>query len=406
MSSRSIALRTGILLVTMLNPRLASAAATVITNSEPALPPLTLSLEETWRVGGEQDQLLFGTVTETTTDADGNVYLLDSQLSHVVVISPRGEHLRTLSREGDGPGEVRQPRDVVCLPDQTIGIMTMFPAKIVRLSREGEPRESIVVKAEEGQEGGFVAGNLCACRGGNLVLAATKLTPTETGQERVMYLCRLSEAGSEQVRYCESHMKLDFRKLHFVERELSPGFHSAMTLGPDGRVYVAQQWDRYAIEVYKPDGVLERIVERNFVNRKRTDKELRRINALFDASARNSPYAETREIESSPQVIAGLHVDGVGRLWVLHSRSDEDLPDGVMQSYDLFDPTGLYLRRVFIECEGNPEYDGLRFLPDGRLLLMKGLVLASMAQSDLGNIPLGEDEESSNMEFICYQTVE
>ena len=201
-------------------------------------------------------------------------------------------------------------------------------------------------------------------------------------------------------------MSLDFRKLHFVERELSPGFQTALALGPDGKIYVAQDWNRYAVAVYRRTGALERVVARPFTNRKRTEQELRRINALFDASARNNPYGETREIEPCPPAITSLYVDAQDRLWVQHSRSGEDLPPGVMQAYDLFDPHGRYLRRVLVACEGNPEYDGLQFLPDGRVLLIKGLVLAGMAQSDLGSIPLGEAEDSGNMEFICYRSVE
>lgn len=403
----------GILGLNLLCPRFTPAGlnetppeAQIIKNTNPAQPPLTLTLEEVWRVGGEDDDLLFGTVTETAVDPEGNVYLLDSQLCQVVVISPAGKHLRTLSREGDGPGEVRQPRDLVYLPDQTIGIMTMFPAKLVRLSREGDPRESLIVTSGDGEQGGFTAGALCASRGGNLVLGATKLTQTESGQDRVMYLCSVADDGREQVRYCEARMSLDFRKLHFIEREISPGFHSALALGPDGKVYVPQAWDSYTIMVYRPDGTLERIISRTFENRKRSEQELRRVNALFDASARNNPYNETREIEPCPQVVNGLHVDDAGRLWVLHSRSSENMPAGVMQCYDLFDANGKYLQQVFVACDGDPDYDGLQLLPNGRILLMKGLALASMAQSDLGNIPLGEDAESSNMEFVCYQVVE
>jgi hypothetical protein len=223
----------------------------------------------------------------------------------------------------------------------------------------------------------------------------------------LLFLGSFGANGRERVRYCEARMTLDFRKLHFVERDLSPGFHSALALGPDGRVYVAQAWDRYAIAVYAPDGTLERVVTRRFENRKRTADELRRINALFDASAANNQLNETREIEPCPQVIQDLHVDEEGHLWVLHSRSSEDLPAGTMQSYDLFDTAGRYVRRVDVACvEGDPELDGLELLPDGRVLLLKGMVLAGTAQSDLGSIPLGEDNESSNMEFVCYRVVE
>ena len=77
----------------------------------------TMHLEELWRVGGEDDDVLFGVILQVRTDEEGNIYLLDSQLAQVQVYSSDGRHLRTLSREGDGPGEVRRPTDLVLLPD-------------------------------------------------------------------------------------------------------------------------------------------------------------------------------------------------------------------------------------------------------------------------------------------------
>ena len=36
---------------------------------------------------------------------DGNIYLLDGQLSEIQVFAPDGEHVDTLGRQGEGPGE-------------------------------------------------------------------------------------------------------------------------------------------------------------------------------------------------------------------------------------------------------------------------------------------------------------
>ncbi|MFC1572118.1 hypothetical protein ACFL6M_00820 [Candidatus Eisenbacteria bacterium] len=372
-----------------------------VKNTKAALPPRTVRLEEQWRVGGENSDLLLGTITEATTDPEGNVYLLDTQMCHVEVISPQGEHLRTLSREGDGPGEVRRPRDVVFLPDSTIGLLELFPAKLVKVALDGEPRGSLIVGGESSPQTGFMAASQCSHRGGTFLISGTRSVQSETGQERVMYLAGLADGGEEKVRFCESTMSLVFEKLKFVERELQPIFHVASAVGPDGRVYTPQAWDWYAIEVFAPDGTLERVIEREFENRKRTPQELQRINALYDASDRNTPYKIEREIEPSPPVIAALHVDPEGRLWVLHSRSDEDCPAGVMQAYDLFDPLGVYQQQVFVACDGDPEFDGLTFLSDGRVLLIKGYVLAGLARTDLGSVPLGEEEESAPLEIIC-----
>jgi hypothetical protein len=166
-------------------------------------------------------------------------------------------------------------------------------------------------------------------------------------------------------------------------------------------VYVPESWDRYAIEVLGPDGTLERVIERDFENRRRTEDELRRTHAVFEASARNNPYGEEHEIEPCPPALADLRVDAGGTLWVLHSRSAEGRTAGVMQTYDLFDPDGRYLEQVSIACSADPELDGLEFLGDDRVLLIKGYALAAAGRSDLGSVPLGEDGEPEPQEVIC-----
>ena len=49
-----------------------------------------LQLEEIWRIGGEEDQEnLLGVVDKVLADDEGNVYLLDIQLTEVQVFSPK-----------------------------------------------------------------------------------------------------------------------------------------------------------------------------------------------------------------------------------------------------------------------------------------------------------------------------
>ena len=45
-------------------------------------------------------------------DEHGNVYVLDGGNKNIVVFSANGELLRTMSREGQGPGEIQQPRGI------------------------------------------------------------------------------------------------------------------------------------------------------------------------------------------------------------------------------------------------------------------------------------------------------
>ena len=75
---------------------------TTVTNPEtPANGVIEQELREIWRRGGDDDEeIFFGTIAEFLHDQDGHIYLLDGQLSEIQVLSPAGEHLRTIGREG------------------------------------------------------------------------------------------------------------------------------------------------------------------------------------------------------------------------------------------------------------------------------------------------------------------
>ena len=103
-------------------------------------------LEELWRAGGD-DELLLGRIEEVRLGPDGNLYLMDQQLSQVLVLSPDGEYMRTLSREGEGPGEVRRPAGMLFMPDGNLGLLQPFrrpwvatPGSPRRQRRAGPPR--------------------------------------------------------------------------------------------------------------------------------------------------------------------------------------------------------------------------------------------------------------------------
>ncbi len=395
--------RAALLLFTLSVVPPALAEAVHVRNTTPAQPPRTVHLEEVWRIGGAESDILFGTVTEAVVDPQGNVYLLDNQLNHVEVISPAGEHVATLGREGDGPGEVRVARDVVFLEDGTIGIASLFPSQLVRLTPDGEPRPTLHMGGDGDPASGFYVTIGCEVRGGTLLFAGHRSTPHELGQYRQLFLSRMTAAGKEAARFCETEMIVNFQTGEFVERELIPAFFLTHAIGPNGRIYAPRSRDLYVIDVYNPDGTLERVIEREFDNRPRTPRERRRLEAIFGSAARQIPREVSLVIEPANPVIAGLFVDANGNLWVKHSRSGDERPAGVLQTYDLFDPDGRYLQKVSIACEGDPLYDDLEFLTDGRVLLVKGHVLAFWSAFDFGTVDWDDEEDVSPPEVICYR---
>ena len=113
-----------------------------VTNpKEPMEAPATIVLQEEWRIGGdtEAEEEFFGVIAQIAMGPEGDIYLLDQQLTEVKVFSRDGEYLRTLGREGEGPGEFRRPEDMFLLPDGNVGVLQLAPGRIVKLSPQGEP---------------------------------------------------------------------------------------------------------------------------------------------------------------------------------------------------------------------------------------------------------------------------
>jgi len=378
----------------------ALAATPVIHNTKPTHPPRVISLEEQWRVGGEDGDLLFGLVIQAASDAEGNVYLLDRQLCHVEVIAPDGEHLRTISGQGEGPGEVQVPIDLVILEDGSLGILELFPSKLVTMATDGTPRNSLTMKLDA-EGSGIMISISCQQRAGVLLAAGHRAVQSQAGQERNMYLGRFDAEGQRQVEYCQHTASLSFDPPRFDEGDLLPAFFFASAVGPDGRVYAATSTDNYRIEVFQPDGAPDRVIERAFTNRPRDDRERSRITARVDSWYRDFPGEVERQYLDHELPINEIFVTDEGTVWVCHNRSHHDLPTGIMASYDTFDSQGNYLQEVHVAHDADPAYDGLVFLGDDRVLLIKGLVLSRLESLGNNAVEFGELEDEAAMEVIC-----
>ncbi len=396
-----------VLLATVISTTTLAAPAAVALGAS-GDPPAAVTLAPLFSRGGDEDpDVMFGIPCGVAQDADGHVYVLDNQLSEIVMLSPGGEFLRTLGREGQGPGEFQRPNGLVVLPDGSVAAGNMVQARFQMLSRDGVPRGSFALGADGPQEGIVVLYG-AACRGGTLLAAtATSAFDEATGTiDRIQNLDIYHPDGRLRASLCEAAFTMDFTgKGEIREDDLLRSFLLAHAIGPDGRVYVPRSRDEYAIDVYGPDGVLERTVGRpDYQAPPRTPRERDRLLALADSWNRNSGLDLPLRFAGSEMAVQSLFVDDQGHLFVRHAASGRDLADGVFLRLDEFAPDGRYLGEVPVRAAADPMMDTLDWLGDGRVAIMRGGVLTGLERwRDAAVYWEGEDEVIPEIVVCAWQ---
>jgi hypothetical protein len=225
---------------------------------------------------------------------------------------------------------------------------------------------------------------------------------------RVNYLSLLDDEGGELVRYCEYRNRFDFEDFLFDEKEHMPGFWYNVATAPDGRVFTAPRSDRYLINVYRPGGALERIVEREYPRWRRTGEEKQRFHRMVEEVFHDAPFPVRIGVEDfDPDILGlqrGLRFREDGNLWVLSSRGVREQPEGVLATWDVLSPDGEFLRQVALACPGDGRSDGVFFAGMDRVIVVNGYVDAVAAQYARGTrLSEGEGGEADDMQVVCYR---
>lgn len=356
---------------------------------------------ELFRVGGDDDEVFFGSVGSIHADADGNLYVLDSQLSEVQVYSPTGEHLRTLGGEGDGPGEMRNPSDMFLDSDGNVCVLQGFPGKVVKIAPDGTPA-GLVPYSVDGSPGQFHA--LISGQGypGGMLLCGIRMVFSGPGQsDNIYFLDRCDAAGLRAVNLAEKTTQVNFANLVMDEGATDfPLFRNAVA--KDGSIAVAIPRNGYEITVFEADGSVRHVIHRDYEPVVRTAEDSERQRDIQKAIGKNfpAPPKEIRIEETEPDIGRLFALDD-GTLWVTTSRGEREHPAGSWLVLDVFDRDGKFIRQVALAGNHDARRDDLRLLPDGRLLVVVGSLDAWLNQ--MGTASEAAGAEADPLEIICYR---
>lgn len=325
------------------------------------------------------DEFLFGRIRSIAVDAEGRVYVLDSQTSNVRGFDADGIHFATLGGPGEGPGELSTTGSVAVLPGGRIAAQDPLNGRIQVYGPEPNDTE-----AWSYEYGAIVLPfkPLFVDPLGQLLVAAPQ---SSVSGEFVEQVAVLDADGVQRDTRLPPHG--DFRppsvevRVPMFERPVTVPVpltaRRLWTLNPDGQFVVGVSTD-YRIDVLRDDGVLriERVYEpvpvpeaERAYYRDDTTHGMRRTQP--DWSWNGPPVPDTKP------PFRGLAVGRDGRIWVrlwteASAEENENHDPGNPGSdpvawpsplrYDVFEADGTYLGAVVppdgFVYEPQPVFDG------------------------------------------------
>ena len=370
----------------------------------PAEPPAgrTAVLQEIWRLGGDnEDDPLLGLVFDGARDDRGNTYLVDRQLSQVLVIGPDGEPTATLGREGDGPGELRRPHGIF-VTTTGIGVAQGFPGKVTYLAFDGTPAGEAVIGGDA-NEGGFHFMRELYCAGGKLVGASGRgAFDMEKGTSKTTSAISVMDMeGNIEASFAEHVDENDFQKFVFDE-EKNWAEYDAWCVGAQGLVFSAAARDRYLINVRDFAGNLVRVYERPFTPRTRERQDKDEVGSdlrIVVNGRRQEPEVRALDTDAA---IAFLNAAADGRLFVTTCWDVRDrLETGTAGRFDVISPAGEFVEQLTVTFPGfDPELDRLAWLDGEHFLVIRNFDSAQDAMD------AGGDQEEEPADFADAEPLE
>ena len=363
--------------------------------------PATTKLPEVWRLGGdsENEDEFFGVISDIDIDAQGNVYLLDSQLSTVKIYNKDGALVRSIGREGEGPGEFRRPVSMFFTKEDKAAVIQMMPGKIVLLTKEGVPAGDQPIP--QAPDGGFQLIQGGDSRGGNMVLFMGRQQFDQAAGKwsRTSFIASVDPAGKQVAEYASKTNEINMAAA-LMDDAAWDTFERRWEVGPDGKVYACKSYDNYEITVWDKSGKVDKVVTRDYKHIARSAKEKDFMNKMMGHWAKMIPNCKVN-IHDMTKDIENIYVRDDGSMWVLSSAGARNLAKGTLGTFDVFNPQGQFVKTVTLQGEGDPLEDLYVFEKD-RLYVVTSFLQAAMSAEGVAGL-YDETEEPEPMAVICYR---
>lgn len=271
---------------------------------------------------------LLNKLSELDVDDQGCVYAMDYGDVNIKVYDSNGRFLRTIGRQGQGPGEFGGLAHISLMNHLRICILDFLQRRVIIMTTKGEYLSGFLLSglfrglAVDNRDRLFLEKS-SAIKDPNMQSDEPREIP------RVSSMYRTDIAGKELVHLTDifGESIVVSASGGFVMSRAS-SFRTVWSLGGDGTLFGGYN-ENYSIIEFGPDGKKKIIFGRQF------------------SPAKNLDYSGRVGEKKTLPTFRALVIDEVGNLWV-ELYQDRDTKGFL---YDVFLPDGTYMKQVSIEYE-------------------------------------------------------
>ncbi len=334
-----------------------SAGVRIVENSAPAWEE-----GQEWRLAAEPaldigmldgpPQYQFGRVTGAVRLSDGTVVVGDDQAKDLRFFDRTGRHVRTVGREGGGPGEFKAVGSLGVLGDSLV-VGDYNNRRVSVFAPDGKLVRAVPLDAGGSEDFTFPVGYL---GDGSVLLSSggtfDRGSRSGVSRDSVRYL-RLAPSGGaprEVGRFVGSEMFVQSADGAIMAGPRAFGRSAEIAVVPDGFFYGSS--DTYQVGRYDASGTLLRLVRRPQATRAVTPADIERYREARlkqAAEVRGGRFREMQEKSlaamSYPETMPAygrIQADRAGNLWVSEFQVTPEDPG----KWTVFDPEGRMLGTV------------------------------------------------------------
>jgi hypothetical protein len=289
--------------------------------------PTQLVLEEDFKIGdSEMEEEMIAQVTFFVVDDKETIYALDWKANNIKVFDNNGKFVRTIGKQGQGPGEINFPSGLLITPENELLVEDAGNRRLAYFTLEGEFLRNVSVADKT---------------------SLTNLVTDSKGN----YLARqfIIEEGdmSFEIRKFDKELNSLFTidSIPFTLRDpqkdkMNPfDFVQIYFFDAAGQIYYGNP-KGYEIKIYSPEGKLKKKITKKFKPEKMKEEDIEKI--MDRIPDMGFGLRNMMEFPKQFPAYEAYSLDEEGRL-IVRSYNKADMEDNVY--LDVFDAEGKYIAR-------------------------------------------------------------